>query len=195
MKTKKSNGLTAAPLFDGFYTKEAHDFSLYYAELQKSTGQLIPPRAALNPAHIKTLLPWLAIAEAESDEVWTIRLMGTGLVDRAGADLTGQNYLKVLSANHREARLQAADNLFNWPCAAVAVQQETYEQGSPILVEQVSYVFAKSVEKPSLFVAIERDFGTSFEPEGRGKRTAIKSVLAGRYLDIGAGVPDVPMVA
>jgi len=84
---------------------------------QKRAGRTLPDRADIDPVEMPPrLLPYLFIVEyANISARWRYRLMGTEMVERLGADLTGRyldealggrycNYLVPLNAEVRRRR-------------------------------------------------------------------------------------------
>lgn len=64
---------------------------LYGYWLSKKGSQIAPPRSAINPAEVTSLLPTIALIDVVGDPPrFRIRLFGTGLVAAYGRDLTGK---------------------------------------------------------------------------------------------------------
>lgn len=70
-------------------TSQKSDLHAYW--LSKKGSRLAPPRSAINPAEIVSLLPIIALLDAIGDPLrFRIRLFGTGLCAAYGQDLTGK---------------------------------------------------------------------------------------------------------
>jgi hypothetical protein len=62
---------------------------LYRYWLSKRNGRIMPARRDIDPVEIPTLLPFLSIVK-KADGEFRYRLMGTGVVQALGRDLTGK---------------------------------------------------------------------------------------------------------
>lgn len=75
---------------------------------RKRAGRLMPAPSDIVPAEIPRLLPYLTIADVTYEPLdFRYRLVGTRLVDMAGADRTGVSLREGHSGRHLEERLEA----------------------------------------------------------------------------------------
>lgn len=91
--------------FAGEFAEAGHECSFIlfaYWAAKRGTDDFIR-REALVPRELVRLLPWLFIFEPKSDD-WRIRLIGTRLCGRLGADITGWALAEVFDR-------QSAENL------------------------------------------------------------------------------------
>jgi hypothetical protein len=81
---------------------------LYSYWLSKRNGRLMPARRDMDPAELGRLLPFLCIVDKAAGE-FRYRLMGTGMAQDLGRDLTGRRYIAYAGNNTLEvvAAMQA----------------------------------------------------------------------------------------
>lgn len=86
-------------------------FHDYYLSKRGADGYL--DRAALDPADIVTLLPWVQILEETAPGAFGHRLVGTALVSLLGVDNTGKPFGHGISADLKRARIEEFDQAFS----------------------------------------------------------------------------------
>ncbi len=99
-------------------TEEAAEFAHYWRSLV--IGGNIPRQSDFNPAAIPHLLPGIAIYEKRSEDEVTCRLMGTGLAENFGQDITDQNVLDIWAEESRGAAAIAMGQMLERPCGLLA---------------------------------------------------------------------------
>jgi hypothetical protein len=81
--------------FDQVQSRRIHQFTTYWRS--KIGDQAIPRRGDIDPAELKSLLPWMMIVEIEANPFrLRYRLAGTKIVDMNQCELTGR-YLDELA--------------------------------------------------------------------------------------------------
>lgn len=96
---------TPNPLGWMLASAQAHALSDYY--LARRGHAVVLPRAALDPAEVKALLPRLYMLELHSPCDIRVRLCGTCLSDQVGRDMTGLSWLDLIAPEQRAARAAA----------------------------------------------------------------------------------------
>ena len=72
----------------------SEQFDAYYRQMRTNE---VPKRSSLDPTEIPHLLPYLIIGEVESPEILRYRLVGAHVRERAGRNLTGQNFYEFVT--------------------------------------------------------------------------------------------------
>jgi PAS domain len=65
---------------------------------------LVPPRAAIDPARLRSILPYLQIVEVVRPSLIRCKLSGTALRDLFGFELTGRNMIDLTPPDQRRRR-------------------------------------------------------------------------------------------
>ncbi len=99
-------------------TAEAAEFAHYWRSLVPEGN--IPHQSDFNPAAIPHLLPGIAIYEKRSDSELTCRLMGTGLVENFGQDITDRNILEIWADESRDVAAATMGKMLEKPCGLLA---------------------------------------------------------------------------
>lgn len=73
----------------------------------KLSGRIMPSRADINPAEMKTFLPLIVLFDVEAGQRLRIRLAGTHAVAAYGSEITGR-YLEELELGDRRDKIMAA---------------------------------------------------------------------------------------
>lgn len=108
-------------------------------------GDKPPARAALNPAHMKELLPGIAIMSCRPDEGLHCRLAGSAIAMGLGVDITGRDLLALTPPQFRKARLDRASRV---AMGAVSRRHQKFLSRAmgPILVEDIQLPLSGSTE-------------------------------------------------
>jgi len=169
-----------------FRTRECALFLELYQGLQRSTGELVPPRKSFDPAAARALLPYVSIMEIREPRLALVRLVGTAIVNRTHIDNTGRNMLDLLPDEAREWSWSHFRRLLDTPCGCTFVSREDFEFAS-VFVEIVSFPMADTDGTRrfvlSLSVEVDRD-GLVLRGD---QAMQIGGLSAYRYIDIGAG--------
>jgi hypothetical protein len=95
----------AARCFDeNRLSKEGNDVARYWLSLWR--GDQLPRRADFEPKKIAPHLRALAIFDVVPDKSVRCRLMGSGLAEALGKDITGQDWLALTKPEDRPLRLE-----------------------------------------------------------------------------------------
>ena len=163
-------------------------FARYWLSLP--TTDLIPCRRDFAPEQIPGLLANLVIHELISPDHVRIRLVGTAVVDDYGQEITGRNYLDFVQPDRREKASRAIFHVCEQPAGMLVHLRSVSENGTLLTRESVAFPMRDDGGNARLVYfcsnpAVER--ATYFDERNSLK---VMSVLARRYIDIGAGLPE-----
>lgn len=94
----------------------------------------LPPKSAVSPFALKTLLPHLVLYERRSPTDFNIRLMGTDVVARIGMEGTGRNVLDLMAGASRDHAKAALDRVLDTPAVHLSMVEDVYSSGRSSLV-------------------------------------------------------------
>jgi hypothetical protein len=153
---------------------------------------LVPDRDLFKPEKAKSFLRNLILISApepDSTEL-KIRLVGSGVHQRIGRDVTGEDYVKFMGEERRGVALLVIDRVFSWPCGFWQVAPVHYERGFSHYWEMTAFPLAGNEKnRPMLLGHVSPVDGLL-----PGTVTGDRAMHVGlaetfEYIDIGAGVP------
>ncbi|NMM46285.1 PAS domain-containing protein [Rhodospirillaceae bacterium KN72] len=168
------------------------DFADYWLSLPRDG--LIPSRADFDPTDVPRLLPRFILHEVQDRKRIYIRLCGTALVRRHGADITGRDYLEFVPEERRAKALRGLLAAIDHPAGMIARMVIRTADGTAVPVESLGLPLlgkpdSVTGERPvlMLFHSVE-NVPLSYDPT---TRTHLEEFgLSERiYLDIGNGTP------
>jgi hypothetical protein len=153
---------------------------------------LVPYRRDFDPMAIKRVLPVVSLMEMEGPDTWRLRLVGTEICRRAGRDLTGLNYLDLLThAPARASQAQRLATMMGHPCGATGDRRNIRSSGLEYRVRILSLPLRDSEGRIRLLVTtneeIERRHWLGAERDSFEELSPVDS----KFVDIGAGTPTV----
>jgi hypothetical protein len=163
----------------------------YWAELPKT--RFVPNRADLDPAAIRNILPLLLIWELNRgyDAKW--RLVGSGVRDLVGRELTGRDALEMHDKEARPRAIAAGLAMAAQPCGAWGLMALRSPQGYHFLCEVVSLPLRDAEGKVTLFAnTMERVQDRTFFDAIAAAGARMVNFVEHRFIDIGAGLPIFP---
>ncbi len=151
----------------------------------------VPPRTAIDPAAmIPDLLPQIHLLDRQPAGGFVWRLMGTGLADLYGRDLTGDPFDLAGSPYHDPRYLDAYGAVTATPCVGVIRAAASTISGRSADLEQTILPMLDETGRPSKIIAytaildLERrdlmDFGA----------VSTLTVAHVDFIDVGAGIPS-----
>lgn len=159
----------------------------YWREIRKGEDR-VPLRSDFRvTSEIAPLLPFLVIVEALEDDI-VFRLVGTGLAEHQGLDITGRHYGDFGGpdqVNRALARIRAAHDL---PCGMRTIHTEEYARGIASEVE-VSAFPLRGDNGSQMLVMVVTPVGRGIAEKG-GKALYLKPLSSIDYIDLGNGVPE-----
>lgn len=171
-----------------FVLPETRLFHDQWFALQKRSGALVPSRAEFNPAEIKSVLRYLAIAEIADDGELVYRLVGTGMDQLMGTPLTGTRFGDIVEARMRPAfKVWTRDLLEGRPYGLYLIFVASTVTGRQVEIEDVAFPLADAQGRFRFVAGYSgptRSLGYG-EPTGR-----LHGFRALKAIDIGAGLPE-----
>lgn len=168
-------------------TENGKKLEKYWHEIRRS-GDRIPARGDFRiNSGIVALLPFLVIVELADDDV-AFRLIGTGLAEHQGVDMTGSRYSDVAQPDQvarASRRIRAA---WERPCGILSIHREDYGRGVSSIVELASFPLRGDNGEMMMVLSVT--------PIGRELAERSDTPLFLRpltyieYIDLGDGVPD-----
>lgn len=148
---------------------------------------LVPDRSDFDPIAIYRLMPSISILEVVPPDRVEMRLIGTDLVERMGADPTGKNYLDSIAPAVRLSYLEILNCQINRPCGRRSVMQSREASGILSRVEVLSLPMTHHLSGHPLILSY---FGpTQSVGFDGGDDRQVLNFEDVRWIDIGAGVP------
>lgn len=166
----------------------AQRFLEYWLSLPKQ--HLVPPRAAIDPAAIREILPYFLMWEANNGHDATWRLVGSGIREWFGRELTGRDVLEI-HADAAKAKATAAGRaMVAQPCGAWGLMTLTSPQGYDFLVEVLCLPLRDGNGRVTLFAnTMERVQDRRFFDAMAAAGARMINFVEHRFIDIGAGLP------
>ncbi len=167
----------------------ARFFATYWSSLPRQDG--VPPRAALDMAAMRSILACFMIWETHGlhDARW--RLVGSGIRDWLGMELTGRPVIDIHTPASRPKAVAAARAMIALPCGSWGLMSLRSPQGYDFAVEIMCLPLRAADGSLSMFgntmerIRDQRHFDSIAAAGAR----AI-SFAEHRFIDIGAGLPD-----
>jgi hypothetical protein len=194
-RTMSSNAATTAPESGGlfwpsgsgpYFTEAAQRFTTYWFSLPRSG--LLPERSAFNPADIKDLLPMILLRDVDKQGEAHFRLVGTGIRDLLGEELTGLNPTEVTPPEEIERYQRVSQKMLAQPCGAYARLVLETDTGIPFAVENISFPFAPKADGGRQTLGLFAELDQTLDRGRGGARISHFSLV--EFIDIGAGIPN-----
>lgn len=150
----------------------------------------VPYRRDFDPMAIPRLLPWVSITERPGPGQWRMRLIGTGIRQRAGREQTGGNFLDLVEPERRDLEDRRLALVLTHPCGSTTVRRARRASGLVRLDRTLALPLRDNQGEVRLLVATT-EYLESADATPDGQQSGIH-VLERRYLDLGAGVPAMP---
>lgn len=169
-------------------TEQGKKLERYWRNLRKN-GEKVPLRGDFRvSSEIAPLLPFLVIAEALENDI-VFRLVGTGLAEHQGVDITGRRYgdfSKPEQVMRALSRMRAAHAL---PCAFRTIHTEEYGRGIASEVEVAAFPLRGDESGSQMMVMVVTPIGRGIS-EKSSNALYLKPLSRIEYIDLGNGVPD-----
>jgi len=154
---------------------------------------LVPPRAAVDLAGIKELLPGLMLLEVESRDSIVFRVVGTEIDRALGIGITGCNYLDFARPERRALRAERMARQVAWPCGARMVTRFMLPNGTGAPLEVVALPLRVTPDAvPRQVIAVVGGLEEELVRDGPSTAPLDGASDIYEYFDIGAGVPREP---
>ena len=166
----------------------AQRFIEYWLSLAKHNG--VPARGALDPVAIRDILPLFMLWELNNvhDAKW--RLVGSGIREWFGSELTGKDIVEVHTASSRPKAIAAAAAMAAQPCGAWGLMALRSPKGYDFVVEVMCLPLRDAAGKVTLFAdTMERVQDRRFFDAMAAAGAKMTTFVEHRFIDIGAGLP------
>lgn len=171
-----------------FLLPESRLFYDQWFALQKRSGALVPSRAEFNPAEIKSVLRYLAIAEIADDGDLVYRLIGAGIDQLMGMSLTGMRFSDIIEARMRPVfKVWTQDLLAGRPYGIYFIFVASTVTGRQVEVEDIAFPLADAQGRFRFVAGYGGPMRSLAYGESLGKLHDFRALKA---IDIGAGLPD-----
>jgi len=163
----------------------------YWLTLPASAG--VPPRAALDPAAIREILPYFMLWELNHSHDAKWRIVGSGIREWFGTELTGKNVVEIHTDAARPKAIAAGLAMGAQPCGAWGLMALHSPQGYDFLVEVMCLPLRDAEGKVTLFGnTMERLDDRRFFDAMAAVGARMVNFVEHRFIDIGAGLPVFP---
>ncbi len=164
----------------------------YYRKLVADAGGKVPERAAVRPADIKPLLPWIAMAERQGPLHLVPTIIGSAVDEVLQASFTGINLFEYWEEEMFEPMDAFYSNITDVPCGGYNVRTLAGQNGLQRLYHSSMYPLKGRSGKIDRLVGIisvsqKEPLLTEFGTPGDIKTLDVAHI---DYIDIGFGVPD-----
>jgi hypothetical protein len=166
----------------------AERFLEYWLSLPKQN--LVPQRAAIDPAAIREILPYFLMWEANSGHDAKWRLGGSGIREWFGRELTGRDVLEIHADAAKAKAVAAGHAMVAQPCGAWGLMTLNSPQGYGFLVEVLCLPLRDGDGRVTQFAnTMERIQDRRFFDAMAAAGARMINVLEHWFIDIGAGLP------
>jgi hypothetical protein len=163
----------------------------YWLALPKIEG--VPPKSALDPAAMRGFVANIVIVERHDRQRFTWRLMGSGVRDLTGTELTGKDAFVFHSPGQREKALVAYNAQLDTPCGVWGVVILRSAGGQEIATEVMVLPLRADDGTP-------RFLANTVEPRSPRSLVGVADLMAmkflswpeHRFVDLGFGLPRLP---
>ncbi len=160
-------------------------FLEYWLSLRAPDELVVPSQSFLdnpNPIFATNVL----VLDVYEDDI-VIRLQATGIVERWGADLTGESMFKAPLPMNRPEMMNNVYRLISHPCGLRSVNKTRTSGGRAIAVETFGLPLAVDENKPSRMI----NYAWIMDSMGEGEHSEeVSEYEVQAWIDIGAGTPS-----
>lgn len=96
-----------------------------------------PRKSVFDPGRVRPILPQLVIYERRAADSFVIRLMGTGVVERLGVELTGQDLMDVIAYAQKEQAAREFNEILDHQVGQYLLVKDRFTSGREAMVEIV----------------------------------------------------------
>ena len=166
----------------------AERFLEYWLSLPKQDR--VPPRAAIDPAAIREILPYFLMWELNRGHDAKWRLVGSGIREWFGRELTGRDVIEIHADAAKERAVAAGLAMGAQPCGAWGLMALNSPQGYDFLVEVLCLPLRDGEGRVTLFAnTMERIQDRRFFDAMAATGARMVNFVEHRFIDIGAGLP------
>lgn len=150
----------------------------------------VPGRESFDILDVAEIATDLVLGERKSENMLELRMVGTNIVSRARMDPTGLNYFELMAPGIKAAEIYNTSCQYEHPCGCLVERLESFGTERLIRTQLLSLPLASGTNPFGIAVLVEADHRPGdhipFPFSGTSRN------MRGYFLDIGAGVPDMP---
>ena len=160
-------------------------FLSVFRRLQRETGKLVPPRAALTMSACRGFVSHIGIFEVVGHRDVRARLEGRAVVSRTGIENTGENFFEICPEELRDPVWSMFCSVLDEPRGDLAFMQEVYER--PLIVEVLALPFSDVNGVPRFVISASSplDDADGSHLRKEGERMKIGEIFCRHRIDIG----------
>ena len=156
-------------------------------------GRLVPHRSDVELRDIARMLDRVALFEIRGPDEIIIRLAGTSLRDIVDFELTGRNFRDFTAPAdwpERRSRMQTMSSL---PCGGRMTFRQIQPSGRTMEFEAITLPLdPPEPGRPRLLCSCSSLIARTFQDPPQQPQQIVPVAHAFAYVDIGAGIPDLP---
>ena len=166
-------------------------FMDYWLTLPKRA--FVPARADLEPGAFRDVLPYFMIWEINRGHDARWRLVGSGIREWFGRELTGHEVLEIHTEAAKPKAVAAGLAMAAQPCGAWGLMALRSPQGYDFLVEVICLPMRDAQGKVTLFAnTMERIQDRGYFDALAASGARMVNFVEHRFIDVGAGLPAFP---
>ncbi len=176
-----------------FRSPRCQALSDYWWNLRAETPGDVPTRAMIDPGQIKPLLPYLVIHDLATPGKSVLRLVGTAIAARFGADPTGRIYLDFVSSERQAEAYHHLYSTATHPCGMRVINHARYQSGKWTIAEAVGFPLRHhNTGGPLMLFLDDLVEEENYDLDQRRRPVELFHIPERDYLDVGFGVPNPP---
>lgn len=169
-------------------TEAGKKLEKYWREIRKN-GTKVPLRSDFRvTSEIAQLLPFVVIAEVLDGDI-VFRLVGTGLAEHQGIDITGRRYSEFSKPGQVTGALTRIAAAHARPCGLRTVHTEEYARGISSEVEVVTLPLRRDDQGGQMMVMLVTPIGRGLANKG-DRPLYLNPISSVAYIDLGDGIPE-----
>ncbi len=175
-----------------FANDKSKEFYDYWLSMPREG--LVPERNSFRPENVPSLLPNFMIYELVSSDYIKIRLLGSALSEKFGADSAGagENYLDFVEPHRKAIASEALWSVVNKPCGIRVVVEQVLKSGLTVRMESIGLPLLNEGDGNPviLFQKNELDCERRVPDVDKDPIRYLK-LLRREFIDIGAGLSQI----
>lgn len=171
-----------------FHSDSAPALVLHW--LEAAGDRLAPAKADLRPEEFGAAMAMMVIFEYPDRDTVRFRLAGSYFRETHGRELTGTNFLDLMTPQDRAAARRRMVQMVERPCGLMVHNTGTYANGRTVIFKTFALPLSDDEGRCRFTIHVsEFDGDRPLPSEGDVVSMGVKSAV---WIDIGAGVPEDP---
>ncbi|GHF29986.1 hypothetical protein GCM10017044_26640 [Kordiimonas sediminis] len=166
-----------------------------YNTLPRVAGSILPHKRDLNPAAIKSCLPYILLAEHIGGGDLRYRLAGTHTTEIVGHEITGKTFNDLGFTNQtiKKHKCSLFEKMFRHPCGLYSKRRLPHDNGTTWEYHALYLPMHHDAKDPDMaliatkLVAVDHDENLSLVGKFRFYDVEL---IETDFIDLGAGTPD-----